>query len=128
MSLKHFLIATLLGLTCATASAANWRYVVTDDQKSTYYYDRSTLQNRNGIKNFWVRIDVENGYTLRDNDIKYTQKKQRQEIDCRTQTLRIGMEHFTLNGTSVGTRNGWTRWEDVIPDTVGSAIYQAVCR
>lgn len=122
------LALALFGLMSAQAQAANWRYMGTNNEGNTYYYDANVKKMKNGGRWTWVKYKVKNGYhrTL-SNGTKYDEIKEQWVYSCDGIT-RIDDQRYYYENEQVATSLGKGKEEQVIPGSFGEELEKIICR
>jgi hypothetical protein len=120
--------------------ASNWKkYSSSSD--GTLYYDKSRVRsigkNRYSVwvtqaPESWEIDDVRKrlgNETSFYNYSKYTHTMTRYEVDCLTERIRTTTQvEYNADGTTIKSfSNSETKWNYVIPGSIGESLYEVIC-
>lgn len=118
---KIFLFCSLFP---ASVAAAEWLEVARTDTKTHVYIDASEDYTKDGFKFTWVKYDHSG-----DRKTRLRTTKERYAIYCDNRKISL-MSYVTYKPDgSVYDSDSWNyyRWTDVIPESIGEAIYDSYC-
>jgi hypothetical protein len=99
-----------------------WRRAASTDEEFYNYNTRKMTCDSKGVLKVWIRTE----------GIGYgeTRAMTRYEINCRNNQTRIMSMVKYDSGGGVTSNRSWKNpdWDEVIPDSVGEAILETVCR
>lgn len=115
-------------IVAAAPAFAEWVPVVeTEDGRSAYYMDMSTVQRSGSLRRVWVVMNLE---TPEPSGIK--SYKALEEYDCserKSRPLQVqGYAGPMGSGSAIGPFSGAMNWLYHGPESIGLAMTQAVCR
>lgn len=124
ISLPHFifsfaLIFGFLILFNQTLTAQNnrWEYIGTNTDGIIFYIDKTTIERSGREVRLWEKSVFPDG--------SYQINLSRWQCSERTNIL-VTSNIYTPQGSLISTKKG-KNWNGIIPDSIGEAIYEAVC-
>lgn len=117
--------AAALVMAATPAFAANWIYLLTDNQGAAHYYDSETLQRTGNYITVWTKSDHS-----RDRTVKFRERKNRSRYECIGRKITNLMEIiYYPDGTNESAE--YLPYQQtvrsIIPDTVAEKQMEAVC-
>jgi hypothetical protein len=122
------LICLFLGALVSTSSmAANWEYVATNVRGSSFYIDRSSIDNNGSYTKVWVKmLYKKTRKSTEPNDIEESMTLH--EISCPLKKQHMLSMHFYKFDGSSDNYDASTEWEYIVPDSLFESIMQKVCK
>jgi hypothetical protein len=123
-----------IALICAPAWASNWRIISVDQEEhSVSEIDvESFAIGSHGSLKAWTRVTYRDARHLSDSNT-FKRIVERHHYDCRRHRLAVGVAHFFEDAEqqhSVFTSPEVEEmdWTEVLPDSIGEAELQMVCK
>lgn len=137
MNFKKIFSLSCLGLVCLTSSvafSAEWVQVNTHIRSldiDQYFYDKSKLILRANTREiiYWKRVQFKKPVYVRPRFANVALMRER--LNCQEHTIKLLSSTYydTVGNTITGiTQNGDGAGDAVVPDSVGDAYEQALCR
>jgi hypothetical protein len=128
--MRKILMAMLL-LSCGTAQAAQWVFVLkSDDGKQDSYVDVSSIRVAGAIHRAWEKnIYKPHSYKGEGAPARrwWHDSVNLFAFDCNEETVRSESITVYYEDGTHGTESATTAWQPVPPDTMLSAVMQVVC-
>ncbi|MDZ7262877.1 MAG: hypothetical protein ONB05_12330 [candidate division KSB1 bacterium] len=118
----------------------NWKIAASSSTVNFYYDKKGLTRNKNGVAITWVREEITNREQyIKDNEIEDYEKDKFQnvsyimsrfEVDCPNQKLKVPISvTYAENGNVISSfENDKAQSINVIPNSIGSAIYEKMCK
>lgn len=130
--MKKILVAFGLAVCIPAANAAEWVQVA-GGSKATYFLDKNSIRNSGSSeKKAWVLAKYVEEQYLESNKTAYGSAKSLRVYSCSeaTVTLKSVAYYSNTDGTGALVESIQTDREkpqDIVPDTIGEAVWKAVC-
>jgi hypothetical protein len=131
----------------AQQTKSDWKLAATSKDHDYYINKKSTVTNESGIKQTWIMSEVTItelpkskkrkpklsplGLDLSVLDYMITYKDQMilWEFDCARKLIRDKASViYDKNGKVITSSNEIGKWQDVVPESIGYAILESVCK
>jgi hypothetical protein len=125
MKLNKLITAAALLMAAAPALAANWVYLLTDDQGAEHYYDTQNLLRSGNYITVWTKSDHS-----RDKTVKIRERMTRSKYDCAGRTItNLVIVFYYPDGKNetVNYPPYQQTARSIIPDTIAEKQMEAVC-
>lgn len=124
------LLLTLMLVLASTGALAEWTEVGRNHSSGmTQYADSATIQKTGKMVKMWDLIDYKSVVVFSGN--RFISGKRQQEYDCEENKIRVlaytqFIEHMG-NGKVVFSSNDPNKWESVVPESMGEALWKIAC-
>lgn len=121
----------LLGMP-ASAAEHDWTLLQTGEEKVvSILVDYATLKRDGDVIRVWAMLNFANAQTLK-NGSKYLSSLMHVDIDCNKELHRVGYTHVAEKANGQGKvlmmSEGSTKWSPVVPESMSSNVFAAVCK
>lgn len=93
--------------------------------------DYASLKRQGDVSRIWTMLNFANAQTLNDGS-KYLSSLVHVEINCNKELHRIGYTHVAEKANGQGKllmmSEGSTKWSPVVPESMSSNVFAAVCK
>ncbi|SAL51329.1 surface-adhesin E family protein [Caballeronia concitans] len=123
-------MVVLVGLTVfGVAQGANWVMLSAQSNVSTYLIDTdSIVKGQNDTVRAWIQERPKVIPMKLSNGVAYDDHKYLTLVYCKTRMNSVGPSYWYLVGNPVFTMGGYSEPSEVIPDSMGEAIWTTLCR
>ncbi len=116
----------------ASAAESNWTLLQTGEEKTvSIMVDYASLKRQGEVSRIWTMLNFANAQTL-NNGSKYLSSLVHVEINCNKELHRIGYMHVAEKANGQGKllmmSEGSIKWSPVVPESLSSTVFAAVCK
>lgn len=124
--------SALLWVLPASAADSKWTLLQTgEEQKVSILVDYASVKRDGEVSRIWTMLNFANAQTLKNGD-KFLSTLMHVEMNCSKELHRIGYTHVTEKPNGQGRvlmmSEGSTKWAPVVPESMSSNVYAALCR
>ena len=116
----------------ATAAESHWTLLQTGEEKTvSISIDYASLKRQGDVRRIWAMLNFANAQTL-NNGNKYLSSLMHVEINCDKELHRVGYTHVAELANGQGKihmmSEGSIKWSPVVPESMSSNVFAAVCK
>jgi hypothetical protein len=109
------------------AHASNWVPLSVITKEGRFMVDADSIVNEsNGAVRAWFMESRTSPGALRNGTV-YDSRKFIDRFYCRTRLISSGPTHWYKEGSVVYSEPGYSKPEEIVPDSVGEGLFDALC-